>query len=95
MVERGSIIIIPLSSHIYIKLMIFEISMTVFFLTHLLSGVQPQASSPRIDWTYCGWRKFCITNRTVNPINNGMFTTYQLVQEFAGPSTSIILNLAG
>ena len=34
------------------------------------------------EW-YCGWKKSCTTLDGWNPINNGMFTTYQLVQDFA------------
>ena len=34
---------------------------------------------------YCGWKKSCSTFDGRNPINNGMFTTYQLVQDFFHP----------
>jgi hypothetical protein len=40
----------------------------------------------RSNMTYCGWKKSCITKRMVEslrPTNNGMFTIYQLVQDFA------------
>ena len=36
------------------------------------------------NWTwYCGWKKSCTTWDDRKPINNGMFTTYELVQDFA------------
>ena len=49
----------------------------------------------RILWliTYCGWKISCTTLDGWHPINNGMFTIYQLVQDFATiHRTSIIFH---